>query len=233
MLDDELRRLTASEPLSLEEEYEMQRKYHGPAADDEAHYLFRTLEKWLHDEDKLTFIILSKTDDFNPTNEGTITPLDPRIGLLPMVGDVNIFLHGSRRAGDSPEENDHEGHDFEAEVEIMIAGKEHTPTFNSDCSSRLAEPAYRRRGFAYEALQLMLSYVTGISQLFSVNKDHRSIPSPLHVPAARLITRITESNEPSIKLFEKLGFKITKRVAIFEEVEMRWSADTILPEYSG
>lgn len=125
MLDEELRRLTASEPLSLEEEYEMQRKYHGTAANDEAHYLFQTLEKWLHDEDKLTFIILSKAGDFNPMNEGTIAPSDPRIGMLPMVGDVNIFLHGSpmsHGAGDSPEENDHDG--FEAEVEIMIAGKE-------------------------------------------------------------------------------------------------------------
>jgi hypothetical protein len=71
----------------------------------------------------------------------------------------------------------------------------------------------------------MLGYVTGLPQLFSVNKN-QSIPSPLNVPAARLVTRITESNEPSIKLFEKLGFKITKRVAVFEEVEMRWSADT-------
>lgn len=71
----------------------------------------------------------------------------------------------------------------------------------------------------------MLGYVTGLPQLFNVDKDHRSIPSPLNLPAARLVTRITESNEPSIKLFEKLGFKITKRVAVFEEVEMRWSAD--------
>ena len=34
--------------------------------------------------------------------------------------------------------------------------------------------------------------------------------------------RIGEKNEPSIKLFEKLGFAITKRVAVFEEVEMRF-----------
>lgn len=72
----------------------------------------------------------------------------------------------------------------------------------------------------------MLGYATGTPQLFGVNEDRRSIPSLLNVPAARLVTKITESNEPSIRLFEKLGFKITKRVAVFEEVEMRWSADT-------
>jgi len=205
MLDEELRRLTASEP-----------------------YLFQT-ENWLLDEDKLTFIILSNPDVLDPSNEETIAPSDPRIRLLPMVGDVNIFLHGtlaSRRAGDSTERsegneiedddstersegNEIEDDDFEAEVEIMIA-----------------EPAYRRRGLAQEALQLMLSYATGTPRLFRVDTDCRSTPSPLHIPAAYLVTRITESNEPSIRLFEKLGFKITKRVAVFEEVEMRWRADT-------
>lgn len=129
MLDEELRRLTASEPLSLEEEYEMQRKRHATDAGDENYYSFQTLEKWLLDEDKLTFIVLSNADVFNPSNEETIFPSDPRIRLLPMVGDVNIFLHGSlasRIAGDSTEKsegNDIGDDDFEAEVEIMIAGK--------------------------------------------------------------------------------------------------------------
>jgi hypothetical protein len=126
MLDEELRRLTASEPLSLEEEYEMQRKCHATNAGDEAYYLS---EKWLLDEDKLTFIILSNANVFNPSNEETIFPSDPRIRLLPMVGDVNIFLHGSlasRIAGDSTEKsegNDIGDDEFEAEVEIMIAGE--------------------------------------------------------------------------------------------------------------
>ena len=31
------------------------------------------------------------------------------------------------------------------------------------------------------------------------------------------------SNEPSIKMFERLGFAITKRVEVFQEVEMRLS----------
>jgi len=89
----------------------------------------------------------------------------------------------------------------------------------------LSYHADRRRGLAQEALQLMLSYATGTPHLFGVNTDCRSTPSPLHILAAYLVTRITESNEPSIRLFEKLGFKITKRVVVFEEVEMRWRAD--------
>ncbi|KAJ7255696.1 hypothetical protein C8J57DRAFT_598882 [Mycena rebaudengoi] len=45
---------------------------------------------------------------------------------------------------------------------------------------------------------------------------------PLPFPPTSLLTRISESNVPSIRLFEKLGFSITKRVEVFGEVEMRW-----------
>jgi len=45
---------------------------------------------------------------------------------------------------------------------------------------------------------------------------------PLPIPPTSLLTRISESNVPSIKLFEKLGFRISKRVEVFGEVEMRW-----------
>lgn len=48
---------------------------------------------------------------------------------------------------------------------------------------------------------------------------------PLPVPKDRFVARIVEKNEASIRLFEKLGFTITKRVAVFEEVEMRLHPD--------
>ncbi|KAM6503240.1 GNAT domain containing protein [Amanita muscaria] len=193
MQDEELRRLTASEPLSLKEEYEMQ-------------------QKWQLDEDKLTFIILSKLDSADLSAGELVPPSDSRIALLPMVGDVNIFLHGTRqflKEGHQVKE-DHdmvndEQDDFEAEVEIMIA-----------------EPAHRRHGLAYEALQLMLGYATGTPELFN---DKRHYSSPLRLPSRSLMTRITESNVPSINLFKKLDFKITKTVPVFEEVEMRWNGD--------
>ncbi|KAI0668745.1 acyl-CoA N-acyltransferase [Trametes maxima] len=172
MTSAELRELTASEPLTLEEEYEMQRK-------------------WQTDEDKLTFIVLSGTS--SDVQERTkLTP--ETLSALPMIGDVNLFYKGS------PGEED-----FEVEAEIMIA-----------------EPAYRRRGLAHTALQLMLSYATDPSS-----------PSPLPVPKDRLVARIGDKNEPSIRLFEKLGFSITKRVAVFEEVELRYTGANEAPWTAG
>ncbi|KAM5537503.1 hypothetical protein V8D89_008830 [Ganoderma adspersum] len=166
MTSEELRELTASEPLTLEEEYEMQ---------------------------KLTFILLLLespererapfTSDPPPQQQHGRAEL-PKLAIaqleaLPMIGDVNLFFKGARGTGDG-------------------AGTR--------------EPAYRRRGIAYTALQLMLSYAT----------DPAS-PAPLPIPRERLVVRIGEKNEASIRLFEKLGFTITKRVAVFEEVELRFT----------
>lgn len=46
----------------------------------------------------------------------------------------------------------------------------------------------------------------------------------LGVPPRALVARISDTNTPSIRLFECLGFRITRRVAVFAEVEMRWGA---------
>ena len=81
------------------------------------------------DEDKLTFIILARTDggtcwhkfcsisylllidQLSPATSG-VSPADSKIQALPMVGDVNVFLNG----------NPNEPDDFTAELEVMIAG---------------------------------------------------------------------------------------------------------------
>ncbi|CAF1020549.1 unnamed protein product [Adineta ricciae] len=63
MENEEIRELTASLPLTIEEEYEMQ-------------------QTWMNDKDKCTFIILSK-ERFDETHDE----------IESMIGDVNLFLN--------------------------------------------------------------------------------------------------------------------------------------------
>ncbi|CCM02707.1 uncharacterized protein FIBRA_04813 [Fibroporia radiculosa] len=195
MTSAELRELTASEPLTLEEEYEMQQKWQTDEDTDSAWPTNNDPDLPLHaspirKHPELTFIILARPRDADdPSAPSTLTHADGDDNLdihsLPMVGDVNLFLKGT------PEDED-----FEAEAEVMIA-----------------EPAFRRRGLALAALELMLSYATS-----------PSAPAPLPVPRERLVARIAETNEPSVRLFERLGFAVTRRVEVFQELEMRWGA---------
>ncbi|KAG8692384.1 hypothetical protein FRC09_011226 [Ceratobasidium sp. 395] len=160
MTDPELLQLTASEPLTLEEEMDMQRK-------------------WREDDDKLTFIILARKGDLDNSEA---------IRALPMVGDVNLFLKDTETEDGAVKR--------EAEVEVMIAEKEH-----------------RRKGLAQETLGLFLNYAT-------------QEQSGLALSPYQLVVRISSSNVPSRTLFERLGFVVSKEVAVFDEVEMRWRWDT-------
>ncbi|CAF3346554.1 unnamed protein product [Rotaria sp. Silwood1] len=63
MENEEIQELTASLPLSIDKEYEMQ-------------------QTWLNDKDKCTFIILSK-ELFDRTHDE----------IESMIGDVNLFLN--------------------------------------------------------------------------------------------------------------------------------------------
>ncbi|EPB69121.1 acetyltransferase, GNAT family [Ancylostoma ceylanicum] len=111
MEDEELRRLTGSERLSLDDEYKMQ-------------------QSWRTDEDKLTFIILSRAMVDSGSAEQIMflsswkQPIHFQVDS--MIGDVNLFLQSEDNAG---------------ELEVMVAEK----------------PA-RGSGVGTEAVSLMISY---------------------------------------------------------------------------
>ena len=94
MKDPEIQQLTASEPLSLEEEYDMQRS-------------------WRTDADKLTFILGIRTDHNDPP-----TTIHGSKGYTP-IGDLNLFL-----GQDFDAANPDSGKEVLAcELELMIAQK--------------------------------------------------------------------------------------------------------------
>ena len=97
--DPMIREATASEPLTLEEEYKMQ-------------------ESWREDADKLTFIVCRALPDLsdatNTINEG-VFDVDEA-----MIGDVNMFL----TAADDEQDDKQDGETrLVGELELMIATK--------------------------------------------------------------------------------------------------------------
>ena len=97
MQDPDIQVATASEPLTLEEEYAMQKS-------------------WQEDGDKLTFIVYepNATEGMN----GNVEAKDfGQLGTRGMIGDVNLFL--------SLEEDEEGKNIVVGEVEIMIAEKGH------------------------------------------------------------------------------------------------------------
>lgn len=71
------------------------------------------------------------------------------------------------------------------------------------------EPAYRGKHLAREALSLLLHYATAPP------------PAGLGVARENLIARIGTGNAGSVRLFETLGFALSKRIEVFGQDEYR------------
>lgn len=189
----EIQQATASEPLTLEEEYSMQRS-------------------WRNDADKLTFIVCTHAgeqyyDEFVKSSQTPSVIPGQQDSSEWMVGDVNLFLNDD----DDDEEEDGEpttnGDDHKTnpksvigELEIMIARKDQ-----------------QGKGLAQETLRAFMSYIQ--SSLPSILREY---VGPRGAVLKYLRVKIDKNNARSLRLFERVGFvRTSAEPNYFGEVELR------------
>ena len=198
MQDTELCELTASEPLTLNQEIQMQKE-------------------WRDDMNKCTFIILARNLLADDDDDSTV-PSPPTSCIIEvdnddeeihdnigskssiytslvgntvnaMIGDVNLFLSDidndddSKKTAASTTTTTNNNHYQQAEIDIMIA-----------------LPSHRQKNLGAEIAFMIMHYAA----------------SNLHIK--RFFAKIHETNVPSIQLFEKkLGYVMCEYVKCFGE----------------
>ncbi|KAA8636453.1 hypothetical protein SMACR_02610 [Sordaria macrospora] len=204
---------TASEPLTLEEEYENQ-------------------QSWRSSHDKLTFIICQPVTSVvtsTSTSTAPVTPVTTSEDSAPpasvqavkagkvdspsqMIGDVNLFLYPN-----DDEEDDDENDCFQciAEVDIMIAS-----------------PSHRGKGLGKAVVSAFLQYIArnleGVLREYYVGEmqqeeQQQQAGTSTKKPRLRmLMAKINKDNSQSIALFKSLGFEQEGEVNYFGEVKMIW-----------
>jgi len=245
MSDPAIQEATASEPLTLEEEYENQ-------------------ISWRTSGDKLTFILCLLGDTSTTTTDLTTTE-DPsgsrregqegdvaaestqiyKAGIVDtparMIGDINLFLTPC----DDDDDEDNDGD----EDSTTAASNNHNNTnnnsrgranrmtyLNGEIDIMIASPAHRKRGYGREAVSTLLTYIrrhTG-----QITAEYAAFADSIAAAAASsssttksestaggqqfvlrdLVAKINAGNQGSIALFQKLGFKQRGEVNYFGEV---------------
>ncbi|KAI0851611.1 GNAT domain-containing protein [Daldinia vernicosa] len=196
MEDPSIREATASERLSLDEEYENQ-------------------ASWRESRDKLTFIVCAPLprdgDDGDVPSTGkkgeaVLAGVGDAVDR--MVGDVNLFLspwdgddEDQAQRGDEKETQTY----YTAEIDIMIA-----------------DPKFRGIGLGRAAVATFLYFVRrhldGILAEYTGSLDTSAAKSKPRLKD--VVAKINADNKASIVLFQALGFKQRGEKNYFGEIEM-------------
>jgi hypothetical protein len=204
MQDPELLQATASEPLTIQQEFQMQCS-------------------WRNDRNKCTFIVLAREaclflctpsggcgENQGAPHEAHTTSFPSSMSPYPkddgfvdrnihaMAGDVNLFLSSE----------DHEGNDGDDDIDKDDDRKLDCRSLQAEIDIMIAEGKYRNHGLGREACTLMLIY--GVQRL----------------GIRRFFCKVGESNEASLRLFSALGFKQCGYAACFHEFELELRCET-------
>ncbi|KAI0104867.1 acetyltransferase domain-containing protein [Nemania sp. FL0031] len=199
MQDEALREATASDLLTLDEEYENQLS-------------------WRAAHDKLTFIVCQPVSGTATTTETGIENADVPSAALTirageddapprMVGDVNLFL---TPCDDDDEENDESNGqndlldlELQGEIDIMIAA-----------------PGNRGKGLGEAAVRAFLRFLAGHLNAIVGDYVRGASPSLGDARLKRLVAKINADNAGSIRLFGNLGFHRIGDPNYFNEISM-------------
>ncbi|KAH8422006.1 putative METHIONYL-TRNA SYNTHETASE [Colletotrichum scovillei] len=186
----DIQEATASEPLTLEEEYENQ-------------------QSWRTSHDKLTFIICQPLD----SSSTTVTTKTVQAGEVDaserMIGDINFFIY--------PYDDDEDEEDqaaaaneglYVGEVDVMVASKEHRGKgIGHAAVTTLLTYVHRNKA------QILEEYVQG-------EEGGKEMTTKKAAQLKGLMVKIKQGNAASIALFRRLGFLQKGEVNYFGEIQM-------------
>ncbi|KAL4979722.1 GNAT domain-containing protein [Aspergillus desertorum] len=192
----EIQQATASEPLSLSEEYAMQ-------------------QSWRNDSDKLTFIVCLPVASERDNESLSLTDEDDSPAR--MIGDINLFLRVEEEGDD---EKDGEGNtstpQIIGEIELMIAEKkDQGKGFGKAALLTFLTYILKREK------EVLGEFVAGDEETRRAMGEKAK-----ELKFGALSVKIGQANERSLKLFGRLGFrKVSDSPNYFGEWELRRESD--------